>query len=33
MLELTFREFYEDKYATEESHDLYVMMNGLGEVL
>ncbi|MBK8783959.1 MAG: hypothetical protein IPO22_19705 [Anaerolineales bacterium] len=33
MIEITFRGFYECKYSEETFHELYVMKNGLSEVL
>jgi hypothetical protein len=33
MIEITFREFYEYKYEEDGFHELYVMKNGLGEIL
>jgi hypothetical protein len=33
MLEITFKEFYEYQYPKEELYELYVMKNGLEEVL
>jgi len=33
MIEITFREFFEYKYREEGFHELYIMKNGLGEIL
>ena len=33
MIEITFLDFYEYKYDTEEFYQLYVMKNGLDEIL
>lgn len=33
MIEITFREFYELKYQEDALHELYVVKNGLGDIL
>lgn len=33
MIEITFREFFEYTYPDDECYDLYILKNGLGEVL
>jgi len=33
MIEITFKNFFEYKYSHEEFHELYIMKNGLDEVL
>lgn len=33
MIEITFKEFYEDRYLKDEFHELYVMKNGLNQIL
>ncbi len=33
MIEITFREFFEYKYREDGFHELYIMKNGLGEIL
>ena len=33
MIEITFRKFFEYKYHEDDFHELYIMKNGLGEIL
>ena len=33
MIEISFREFFEYTYHEDEFHELYVMKNGLNEIL